>query len=432
MPRILLSAYACEPGKGSEPAVGWMWATELAAAGHEVWVLTRQANRRSIEAHMPSPKPTRLHFEYCDLPRWARGWKKLPGGIYVYYFLWQALAFRAARTLHRSCRFDLVHHVSFVSMRAPSFMGRLSIPFYFGPVSGGECVPKLLRASMSLRARAFEFVRDCANFLTRFDPLMRSAFRQAERIYVTSRDSFNLIPQTYHAKCEVRLAVGQTRQQLGMTGRQPASSRGELRCVYAGRLLEWKGLHLVFRAMQRLQAPAVAVHLTIIGDGPARASLQKLAADLGIAHLLTWYPWLPHDEAQSKLHDHDVFVFPSLRDSGGMAVLEALAHGLPVVCTDLGGPAAIVSERCGRLIMTKNKSANTIADDLAEQLRELAENPGLRHSLSIAARPRAWEFEFSRLVQTIYGTPPHHRPESAENPCSVTQTSTDSAAMVSA
>ena len=45
MSRILLSAYACEPGKGSEPEVGWMWATELAAAGHEVWVITRAANR---------------------------------------------------------------------------------------------------------------------------------------------------------------------------------------------------------------------------------------------------------------------------------------------------------------------------------------------------------------------------------------------------
>ena len=73
MSRILLSAYACEPGKGSEPAVGWMWATELAAAGHEVWVLTREANRSSIEAVIPPLNADRLHFHYCDLPHWARG-----------------------------------------------------------------------------------------------------------------------------------------------------------------------------------------------------------------------------------------------------------------------------------------------------------------------------------------------------------------------
>lgn len=405
MPRILLSAYACEPGKGSEPAVGWMWATELAAAGHEVWVLTREANRSSIEASMPSPKPACLHFEYCDLPRWARGWKKLPGAIYLYYFLWQVLAFRAARKLSRACRFDRVHHVSFVSLRAPSFMGWLGIPFYFGPVSGGECIPTRLRRHLTTRARAFEFARDCANRLTRLDPLMRAAFRQAERIYVTSRDSLNLIPPKYRDKCEVYLAIGLTLQQLGRSRHKIAYGQRELSCVYTGRLLEWKGLHLAMLAIERLQAHAVPVRLTIIGDGPARASLQSLAGRLGIASRITWHPWLPHEQVQRQIPEHDVFVFPSLRDSGGMAVLEALAHGLPVVCTDLGGPADIVDSRSGRVIVTKDRTADDIAGALAEQLSDLAENLGLRRSLSIGARRRAWIFEFRRLVEDIYGAP---------------------------
>ena len=55
MSRILLSAYACEPGKGSEPEVGWLWATELADAGHEVWVITREANRHAIEMELAQP-----------------------------------------------------------------------------------------------------------------------------------------------------------------------------------------------------------------------------------------------------------------------------------------------------------------------------------------------------------------------------------------
>ncbi|MFZ0704122.1 MAG: glycosyltransferase family 4 protein [Candidatus Korobacteraceae bacterium] len=405
MSTILLSAYACEPGKGSEPAVGWMWATELAASGHQVWVLTRDSNRSAIEAGMPSPGPACLHFEYCDLPRYARGWKKLPGAIYLYYFLWQALAFRAARRLNRAHHFDRVHHVSFVSLRAPSFMGWLGIPFYFGPLSGGECVPQDLRRGMTRRARAFEFARDCANWLTRFDPLMRSALRQAARIYVTSRDSLNLIPRKYHYKCEVHLAVGITRQQLGFSRRKQVDARRELRCLYTGRLLEWKGLHLAILAMHRLQAHDAPVRLTIIGDGPAKAALLSLASRLGVANRITWHSWLPHTELQSRLHQHDVFVFPSLRDSGGMAVIEALAHGLPVVCTDLGGPGEIVSNQCGRVIATTNRSAGDIANSLAAHLRELAENPGLRQSLSIGARRRAWEFEFRRLVEAIYQAP---------------------------
>jgi glycosyltransferase involved in cell wall biosynthesis len=406
MSRILLSAYACEPGKGSEPAVGWMWATELAALGHEVWVITRTANRCAIEHVLRRHDPSRPHFVYCDLPRWARTWKHLPGAIYLYYFLWQWLAFLQAARLNRAEQFDCVHHVTFVSLRAPSFMGWLGIPFYFGPVSGGERVPPALRHMMTARARVFEFARDCANLLAQCDPLMRSAFQRADRIYLTSRDSLNLVPSQYHHKCEVRLAIGLTQEQLGISGRKPSSNGPILRCVYVGRLLEWKGLQIALLSMQRLKLRGVPARLTLIGDGPAKASLQSLAQQLGVASELTWLPWLPHDDVQGKLRHHDVFLFPSLRDSGGMAVLEALANGLPVICTDLGGPATIVDNHCGRVILTAGKDAEVIADDVAAHLRELACNRGLGESLSLGARRRAWEFDFRRLVASVYGANP--------------------------
>ena len=83
MSRILLSAYACEPGKGSEPAVGWMWAMELAAAGHEVWVITRAANRAAIESELQQRERTGLHFEYYDLTPWVLRWKRAGRGIHT-------------------------------------------------------------------------------------------------------------------------------------------------------------------------------------------------------------------------------------------------------------------------------------------------------------------------------------------------------------
>ena len=67
MARILLSAYACEPGRGSEPALGWGWATELARSGHQVWVLTRADNRPAIERDALAADPN-LNFVYFDLP----------------------------------------------------------------------------------------------------------------------------------------------------------------------------------------------------------------------------------------------------------------------------------------------------------------------------------------------------------------------------
>src|SRR5271165_364129 len=83
MSSILLSAYACEPGRGSEPEVGWMWATELAAAGHEVWVITRTVNRITIETALAKQPRSGLHFAYYDLPPRARRWKRGAHGVHL-------------------------------------------------------------------------------------------------------------------------------------------------------------------------------------------------------------------------------------------------------------------------------------------------------------------------------------------------------------
>src|SRR5439155_23557282 len=98
--KVLVSAYACEPGKGSEPYVGWNLPLQL-SYHHEIWVLTRSNNRECIEAELQRNPQPGLHIAYLDLPRWASFWKKGRRGIHLYYFLWQVRAFFVARRLHR-------------------------------------------------------------------------------------------------------------------------------------------------------------------------------------------------------------------------------------------------------------------------------------------------------------------------------------------
>ena len=71
--RVLMSAYACEPGKGSEPGVGWNLAKAMATR-HDVWVVTRANNRPVIESELEEQPVPNLHFLYYDLPRWASWW----------------------------------------------------------------------------------------------------------------------------------------------------------------------------------------------------------------------------------------------------------------------------------------------------------------------------------------------------------------------
>lgn len=402
MARILLSAYACEPGKGSEPEVGWMWATELATAGHEVWVITRAANQAAIDACNDARRIPSLHFVYFDLPDWLRRWKRGNRGVHWYYALWQWGAYRIACRLTRRIRFDRVQHVTFVGLRAPSFMGLLGLPFVLGPVSGGECVPRPLRRGMSHGARLRECLRDLANRATRIDPLMRHGFRNAERILLATPESRALVPQAFHDKCTVQLGIGLSRDYLGWTGPGSQTNKPALRLLYAGRLLEWKGVDLALRAVRAVRDRGVELQFTIVGHGSAEPGLRRLAADLALQDCVRWLQWLPQPELEQQYYLHDALLFPSLRDSGGMVVLEALAHGLPVVCTDCGGPGSIVTERCGRVVPTAALGKEEVVKGLADALAELAGDRALLKKLGRAARARAWDFDFHHVITRVH------------------------------
>ena len=99
--KILLSAYACEPNKGSEPEVGWMWAITLSQLGHEVHVVTRLNNKQNIEELINNKKFKNLYFHYFDYPNWIIKLikKKSNPHSYVYFFIWQIGIFFSTKPL---------------------------------------------------------------------------------------------------------------------------------------------------------------------------------------------------------------------------------------------------------------------------------------------------------------------------------------------
>lgn len=395
MARILLSAYACEPGRGSEPGVGWSWANELSRLGHQVSVLTRADNRAAIERE---PRPN-IEFLYYDLPRWTQRCRKLSAGKSLYYVLWQWFAARYIRKLFPELPFDVVQHVTYVSVRYPSFMGSLGIPFYFGPVAGGEIVPHGLRADFSFGQKSREVVRDFSNALVPLDPMMRGVFNRADKIFVTP-DTLALIPRRVRHKCEIEMPVYLTREYLCKAA--AIAKRSSHRVLYAGRLIDWKGLDIALYAIHHLKQWNLDVRFTIVGDGPARAKLRKLANKLGISQVVEWAGWVSQSTLEEHYRTASALLFPSLRDAGVTVILEALAHGLPVVCADLGGPGVIVNQHCGRVIATAHKRREQLASDFAEAVREILTTTELHKRLSDGARARARQFDFERLVGSIY------------------------------
>jgi hypothetical protein len=140
MKNILISAYACNPSKGSEDSYGFHWASGIQKAGNKVICMTRYRGKCEI---IKQTTHEDLIFEYLDLPL---GLEKLYGfsrlTLYLHYIIWQWFAYLKAKKLHAKIKFDIVHHVTWGSLQLGSFMYLLNIPFIFGPAGGGQFAPK--------------------------------------------------------------------------------------------------------------------------------------------------------------------------------------------------------------------------------------------------------------------------------------------------
>ena len=398
--RILLSAYACEPNHGSEPGVGWHWAVELVKLGHDITVLTRENNKQAIEGFLTKNTiQGNLSFVYYDLPLWVRRWKKGGRGIRLYYLLWQLGAYRVAKNAHKKFNFDQVHHVTFVSIRQPSFMGGLGIPFIFGPVGGGERAPLRLRSGYGLHGWVLDFLRDIANFFVKIDPLMRHTFKSAKKIYVTSEQTKKLIPKKFRGKAHIQLAIGCNEIDIKKVEKNKVQG---FNVLYVGRFLYWKGMSIGLAAFAKFSVQFPEARLTLVGKGRDEARWRELSKELGIIEKINWMPWVDKAQLEVLYSNHDVFLFPSLHDSGGMVVLEAMAQGLPIVCLQQGGPGIIVDESCGAVVATKNVGKTEVLDDMAGALLRIGKNPALYKQLSKGALNRVEKFSWKNLVESIY------------------------------
>lgn len=386
--RILVSAYACEPGRGSEPGAGWQW-TLAAARRHDVTVLTRTTNRENIEAELAAWPRADIRFVYLDLPPGARAWKKKNRGVRLYYTLWQLLARRTARRLHRERPFDLVHSVTFANMWLPQLTFLPGVPFVLGPVGGGQRVPRSLYGVLGARAAAIELVLLGGRACMRLNPLVRAGWRRADLILAQNEETRDALPRGLRDRVTLR-----PNAVVPDALREHPAPGPDLVAAVAGRLHRFKAPTLAIRAL----AAAPGWRLVVIGHGPEEARVRALADELGVADRVRFLPWLSQEDLWRELSRCRALLFPSLKEGAPWICAEAQALGLPVVALDRAGPRVFARSPNASFELVAPGTPAEVTAGLAEALRRLEHEPPLR------ARPDFSADSVARDLDRIYAT----------------------------
>jgi glycosyltransferase involved in cell wall biosynthesis len=406
--RILASAFTCSPPgspgfTGGEDILGWNLLIQIAKT-HEVWALTQEEDRASIEDEIAARPISGLHFHYVSFPRWLKPLLKIQGGHQIYYYFWQMNAYLAARQLHKELGFDLFHHITYANDWMASFIGAmLPIPYVRGPGGGAHRTPKDIEQEYTLSGRIWEKCRRLGQWLFRHDPFFIKGQNRAVAIMVCNWDSMRHLPEKWSQKAHLFPVSGVSTEDLSLTFPRK-KEQGKFKVLAAGSLIRVKGFGLAIKAFKLFAVKYPDSELTIVGAGPEESRLRTMIRDSGLEDKIDLPGAIPRDALLSKMASSDVLLFPSLRDGGGTVVIEAMSAAKPVVCLDIGGPGLHINEECGiKLVPT---SPSETVRNLADALERLYLSEDLRIKLGQAARERVErEYHWDKLgdrLMTLY------------------------------
>lgn len=367
--KILVSAIACNPYQGSESYFGWA-AVKCLARDHEVHVIISGRYRPDIiRAESEGLIPPNVKFAYAGpFEEWhpnrllarVQSWKE-----YI-HFANDSLA--VATELHRKEKFDLVQHVTFSTWRVASPMWQLGIPFVFGPIGGNESFPLRIFPVLSLAGATFEMVRNISNIVSRLLPKVRQSIRKAAHVFASTPETEDLVRSLRGSGEGIsRLSPGfyseaKAAEFSRFAGRQ--SYDGMLRIYVAGNLGGHKCIAIAFQALALVKQRGVDFCYFLGATGPEIPHLKKLAVKLGITDQIVFGDVMSREDYQQELGRTHLYLLPSMRESVGLTMMEAMLAGCVPIVADCGGPKLIVTEDCGYKIpiSTIKGMAEEIAD----------------------------------------------------------------------
>ena len=408
---ILLCGHACGPGLGSEPGLTWNWAWYLSQK-HRVWAVVHPEYRVQIEAFLATHPNDNLTFIWASLPRAIDPWDPAKGesGLRLHYLIWQRIVLGRATELLNRINFDVCHYVSWATVHSTPLLWKLPLPFFWGPIGGGQTAPLAFREYLGPNWWK-EAARNLRVSMRALSPSLRQAIRNSALILVTNNDTRRLLEAAgaHSDDISLFLADGLSHDSLAAAPIEH-DARSEIVLHWSGRLEVNKGLPLALEALAKtVDHTNLPIRMEISGDGPERAFYERLALKFAISDRVLFLGRISRSEVLLRLRDADGLLFTSLRDSFGSVCLEAMAQGLPVIVLNHQGVRDFIPEEASWKIELTSPSETLTR--LASAIREMAINRNARVDRGRAAlafaRSQLWPRRVERM-EVLYEQYRHH------------------------
>lgn len=404
--RIFISAYACEPGLGSEIGVGWHWVLEMSKY-FDLWVLTRESNRHSIEPWIAAhPEFAHIHWLYFDLPKWARFWKKGLRGVRTYYNIWQMCTNSIVGRTMRENNIEIFHHLTYGNAiwRVSRYGSRKF--FVWGPIGGLETIPKDFSRHYQGKLKVLEMIRRLMVKLTPLNFGFRNRCKRADVILCKTDLTRQQIPEQYRSKAVLftDVAVENTEIENNANGKDNAV----VNLLTVGRLDAWRGFDLAIEALSKALKRNDSLRLTIVGKGQDLERLQSLTHNLGIADKVEFAGKLSMEDYKARLAQCDAVVNASLKEGAVTVSFDSMTYGKPLICLDTTGYTRYFNDDYSVVIPITNR-AQTI-EELSKAMVAVCDSQ-MRNRLGENARKAgkafSWEkrgVEIRDLIEKSYNS----------------------------
>ena len=399
---ILYIAYSCDPFNGSEDKIGWNVPFANEKLGNNVYIITKEEQRKNIEEYCKKNNYSKMKIYYVDIPEFYKSVFK--GAFYSGRLgIWNKKAYKIAIDICEKEKIDIIHQITPIEFRAIGDYGKISnTKFVLGPLGGGERIPVELKKYCK-KYNCLEGVRYLLNKFYRWSNLKKNKYKFCDYIMFANKETYDFISETSKElpQNEIYLEFGIEDEEIeelkSVQHNNKNKEKNAFNILVAGRLNYRKGHLLLFDALKQI-SDKLDYEVSIVGDGPNRKKIKKyLRANKEIEKHVKIKGNIEYEKMKYEYDKADILVMPSLRETSGNVMLEAIRNGVPVIAMKKFGAANFLNSDIGWLY--DGKTQKEITKDLSKKISEAMMNSKRLELKGTKCREYAKKYEWSTRVQ---------------------------------